>query len=469
MTALNPYDEVSYSSYPYAQTHPDRLATVAELHGLRAPDVATARVLELGCGAAGNLIAMAVGTPGLRAVGIDLATAPIEEGRRIVAEVGLENVELQQGDLTELTHGELGEFDYVIAHGVLAWVPEPVRDALLAACHSHLAADGLAYISYNAHPGGHVRRIMREAGYWYAGDETDPAARAEKAQELYRLLELRRNADDWWGQLLEATIENFSQAPTYRLVHDELAEHWDPIWFHEFAARAARHGLAYVGDADLAHLLPRRLPPTVAPAVASLVGEDRIGQEQITDILRCTFFRQSVVTRDSRTPADRVRAEALRGLSFAARPGETERREGLLGSVLELLRARLPDTLDFQEIRRGVGSDADAVAAALLEGFEAELVMPHAAPLRAVAPGERPRASPLARWQARGELEVTSLAYTSVRMEEPAARLLLTLLDGTRDRAAIRASFAERTGVRLSAEDLDANLQALGRLFLLTA
>ena len=56
---------------------------------------------------------------------------------------------------------------------------------------------------------------------------------------------------------------------------------------------------------------------------------------------------------------------------------------------------------------------------------------------------------------------MTSLAYTNVHMEEPAARLLITLLDGTRDRAAIRAEFAERTGMRLSAEDLDANLSEL--------
>jgi hypothetical protein len=53
-------------------------------------------------------------------------------------------------------------------------------------------------------------------------------------------------------------------------------------------------------------------------------------------------------------------------------------------------------------------------------------------------------------------------------MEEAPARLLLTLLDGTRDRAAIRAEFRERTGVPLSAEDLDANLEALGQLFLLS-
>ena len=94
--------------------------------------------------------------------------------------------------------------------------------------------------------------------------------------------------------------------------------------------------------------------------------------------------------------------------------------------------------------------------------------MPHIAPLRTAAPdAERPVASPLARWLAGQGPDVTSLAYTNVHMEEPAARLLITLLDGTRDRAAIRAEFAERTGMRLSAEDLDANLVELCALFIL--
>ena len=48
-----------------------------------------------------------------------------------------------------------------------------------------------------------------------------------------------------------------------------------------------------------------------------------------------------------------------------------------------------------------------------------------------------------------------------------AAYRFVGLLDGTRTRPAIRAEFGERTGVRLSPEDLDANLDRLGRLFLL--
>jgi hypothetical protein len=54
-----------------------------------------------------------------------------------------------------------------------------------------------------------------------------------------------------------------------------------------------------------------------------------------------------------------------------------------------------------------------------------------------------------------------------VRMEEPAARTLITLLDGTRDRAAIRADLAEAVGVELNENDLERNLVELTRLFLL--
>src|SRR4051812_49367584 len=103
MAARTAYDEVRYSSYPYAQTHPDRLATIAALHGVPAPDPAMARVLELGCGAGANLLAMAVATPGVQAVGIDLAAEPIEEGRRTLEAVGIDNVDLRQGDVNDLT------------------------------------------------------------------------------------------------------------------------------------------------------------------------------------------------------------------------------------------------------------------------------------------------------------------------------------------------------------------------------
>ncbi len=141
---------------------------------------------------------------------------------------------------------------------------------------------------------------------------------------------------------------------------------------------------------------------------------------------------------------------------------------GLVADAFTELDRRRPHAVGFAELRDALNADPDALAAALIDGFRRERLIPHAGPLRAAAePGERPVASPLARWQAAQGPDLTSLAYTTVRMEEPAARLLITLLDGTRDRATIQAELQQRTGLELTGADLDNNLAELAKLFLL--
>jgi SAM-dependent methyltransferase len=463
------YDEVRYSNYPYAQTHPDRLATVAILHGLAAPDPFRARVLEVGCGAAGNLLAMAAATPGIRAVGVDLAASAIEEGRAAVDVVGLTNLELQQGDVRSLTRGELGEFDYIVAHGVYSWIPADAREALLALIASHLSPDGIAYVSYNANPGGYFRRMLRDAGLWHARGIEDPLERAAKAQELYVFLRRQRATEaDMYGQLIERLVPALASGPLYRLVHDDLSEFWEPVWFSDFAGHLDEHGLAFVGEADLSGLRSELMPEDVEPEIWRFAKGDRMAFEQYSDLMIPRVFRQSVIARAGREIAIEPAPENAARLHWAARPNAEPLEVGLVAEAFAELDRLRPRAVAFETLHALVDADAVALGAALLDGFRRERLMPHAGPLSAaVEPGERPEISPLARWQAGRGAELTSLAYQSVRMEEPAARVLIELLDGTRDRDAIRADLRERTGLDLSPEDLEANLAELTRLFLL--
>lgn len=66
------YDEAPHESYAHPQSAPGQLAAVAWAFGLDPPDVTRARVLEIGCAAAGNLIPFAATHPLARTVGIDL-------------------------------------------------------------------------------------------------------------------------------------------------------------------------------------------------------------------------------------------------------------------------------------------------------------------------------------------------------------------------------------------------------------
>jgi SAM-dependent methyltransferase len=464
------YDEVPYSKYPYPQTHPDRLATIATLHGLDPAPPARCRVLELGCGAGGNLIPLAYAAPELEAVGVDLSPSAIADGRTTVEALGLENVELREGDLRELRDGDSGGFDYVVAHGVYAWVDADVRDALLVAIRNQLAPDGVGFVSYNALPGGYLRRMIREMGLWHARGAEDPLARAGAAQELFRFLAEHRVADDPYGTMLARELRRVVGRSLHTLVHDDLGDNTVAVWFSDFVAHARDHDLEFVGESELADLEDDRLPPGVEPAVRELAGDDRVAFEQYSDFLLGRKFRQTLLCREDRAVLDAPTPErmtALRWLSSAVPEGGVP--SGLLPRAIAVLEGVWPDTLAFEDLREQLGVDAGKLSNALLHGFRSGVVEPHVDPPRwSQTPGELPRASALARLQAADAIDLTNLRHENVRMEEDAARRLLRLLDGTRGHDEILAELARGDDpVSLAAEDLERNLETLADLALL--
>src|ERR1700741_241284 len=82
------YDMTPYTSSSFPQSAPGQLAAIAYLFGLETPEVATARVLEIGCAAGGNLIPFAAAHPQARVVGIDLSHVQIDQGRMRVQALG---------------------------------------------------------------------------------------------------------------------------------------------------------------------------------------------------------------------------------------------------------------------------------------------------------------------------------------------------------------------------------------------
>jgi SAM-dependent methyltransferase len=122
MKTLESYDELPYDSLPLPETQPDFLAAMAKLHGFDAPDPAHARILELGCAQGGNLIPLAWRWPEATCVGVELSRVQAEAGADFIRSIGLSNARILHGDLAALPD-DLGEFDFIIAHGVFSWVP----------------------------------------------------------------------------------------------------------------------------------------------------------------------------------------------------------------------------------------------------------------------------------------------------------------------------------------------------------
>ena len=102
---------------PFLQTHPDQLAAVATLFGMRPQPPDRCRVLELGCAGGGNLIPMALALPESRFLGIDLSRRQISTGQALVRKLGLRNIGLQPLSVLDLD-SRFGRFDYIICHGI---------------------------------------------------------------------------------------------------------------------------------------------------------------------------------------------------------------------------------------------------------------------------------------------------------------------------------------------------------------
>jgi SAM-dependent methyltransferase len=445
---------VPYPGQPFAQTHPDRLATVATLFGLQPAPPAACRVLELGCGDGGNLVPMAYVLPGSTFVGIDLSARAIERAAALTGALGLRNVELHRSDLTAVRN--LGTFDYVVAHGVYSWIEPAARDALLAACRAQLAPHGVAYISYDVLPGGHVREITRQMLRWHLRDVEDPNERIAGARGL-----LQAVADAGQSQAEWALQQSDSS-----LYHDELAPHHQAVLFTDFVAHAERHGLSFLAEADVFEMQASALPDELAAA-------DVIDREQYLDFFKNRMFRQTLLCHadvERREPT----TDVVDGMLAAAPvrpvgevgPGEVEFRGPRDASLttdhdgIKRALVRLGETWPGHVPVAVLGGEP--VRETLLRAYLAAFLELHvwAPPLVTVA-SERPVASALARLQAAEGTRITTLRHVSIDVPDELGRRLIGLLDGTRDRAALVRELGR------PADELERSLEGLARIAVL--
>jgi methyltransferase-like protein/2-polyprenyl-3-methyl-5-hydroxy-6-metoxy-1,4-benzoquinol methylase len=520
-TELTSYDEVPYPNYTYPQTHPDRLATLATLFGMQPAPVEHCRALELGCGDGSNLLPMAFGLPESEFVGVDLAAHPIANGNARSAALGLKNIELRRLDLMEIGK-EIGQFDYIMVHGLYSWIPPAARDKILAICRSSLNPQGVAYISYNTYPGCHLREITRQLMLFHTKDVKDSRERIAQGRALIQWLADGQTQSSAYQTFLREVSERFKVKSHGAVFHDDLAEINAPVYFHQFVSHAAEHGLQFLSEADFFESQDYDFPEQLR----HLAEQDRLTREQYLDFLKGRAFRQTLlchheISLDRSVKLDRVRRFYIKSEArpVSAAPDikstsvEEFRRpkEGSISTDFPLAKAALfhlseiyPRSAHFDVLlakacsligqtmsHEDFASDEDArtFAEVMLKTYGAGVIELHLhEPQFVVEPSEYPQASPLARLQAQQGVIITSLFPNTIGLEDDLGRHLLVLLDGTRNRPAVldelrkmidsnveespqdEEAFTERKRfLEALPDDLENQLNHLGRLGLLLA
>jgi len=450
------YDETPYADDPYPSSHPGHIAAVATLAGLTPPPVERSRVLELGCARGGNLIPMAVALQDSEFVGIDSSAGQVAAARAVVDALGLANVTIHERDILELD-ADLGLFDYILCHGTYSWVRRPVQDKILEISAQCLAPAGLVYISYNTYPGWRLREVVRDLMCYRtrAYDRPD-----ERALEARRILDFVADSAALWDRPYASLLREESEYVRGRtdsyLLHDHLEDVNEPVYFHEFLARAEKDGLRFISEVQGSLIALESMPAAVATNLRQFASND-VELEQLIDYVINRKFRQSVLCRTATAAARTVSFEDLARLYVAAPRADFPRsfplrNQRLVGAALDYLARQWPLSIrcgslpSLAAVSKQRGSSIDAARAVndfedlaldLIACYKRKLVeFQTCAPAFVVDISEMPLASRLARYQARVGSIVTNLRHDAGQLNE-FSRTVLCCLDGKHNRNAI--------------------------------
>lgn len=295
------YDNLPYKSYSFPCSHPARLAAVAHLFGLNPPENKKFRMLELGSASGGNLIPLAMFYPEAEVIGVDYSQVQIEQGQKVIKALDLEKrVQLLCQSITEIDK-DIGQFDYIICHGVYSWVPAEVQDAIIATIQNHLKPNGIAYVSYNVYPGWKRLEIIRDMMLYHTRQMSDnkPQERMAQGRAIVEFIRNLSHETSGIRQMIDAPWDGLKDKEDSYLAHEFLEPVNQPCYFLDFAEKLAAHDLTYLADAEPAISFIQNLPEEKVKQLIQASHNSQVMLEQYMDFLYFRQFRKSLIVHQS--------------------------------------------------------------------------------------------------------------------------------------------------------------------------
>lgn len=311
---------IVYPAFFHREQSPVWIAAVATALGHAAPDPATACWCEIGCGQGYGAAVLAAANPGMRLTGIDIDPDHIKVARDRAKAAGLENVDFICGDIRDPALN-IGEYDYIVTHGVLSWVGETVRTAIGDFVAAHLSQNGIAAIHYMSEPGGAAFRAFHEV-FKSVAHRPDPVAEGLQA------LTAMRDAGAGFFQLYPhagQTLDNLLRDDPAYVAHEYLNPVFRPLSFREVAEAFSDRDLGWIGSATPIENIDAVSLPAAAAKVIAPIRETAL-RETMKDMarnqpLRYDLFARPAALLNNHEHLQRLRQWNWRLLPAAPPPG----------------------------------------------------------------------------------------------------------------------------------------------------
>lgn len=305
--------DVPYVASFTPELAPAWLDTVATICGFAAPRHGGRRTwCELGCGPGLAPLVFAATHPRDTFHGIDLMPEHVARGRAMAHDAGLGNLTLHALDFDAACDLDLPPFDYIVAHGVYAWVDDAATASMRRFIHRHLAPGGLVYLSYNAMPGWAADSPFQHLIHALAEHAPGTSlARFDMAAATVQALRAA-GAPSLVASPIASTLDDLRQRryASY-FPHEYLAPAWRPRYVDEVRRDMAAIDLVPVGSATFRDNFDRLVVTTAArQALDAIADPDQ--RELARDFFMAQAFRRDVFGRaPARIDDDARRARLL--------------------------------------------------------------------------------------------------------------------------------------------------------------
>lgn len=286
--------DTAYVAEFYGDHAPTHMNLVAATNGFRPVAVDGAFTwCDYGCGNGLTAAVLAGAYPQAKFYGVDFLPAHIRTAETLAVRMNLDNATFLQRSFTDLKPADLPPLDFAVMHGVLSWIDDKTREAVLDDAAQRLKPGGLLMTGTNAMPGWAAKLPMRNMVYSLSKDSVNSLERA-------------RIGLDWLKRLKDAQVKYFRDNPALAEAVDELErvdprymaheyfnEHLRAFYFAELKAMMEARGLRFAGCARLfLNMVDLAVPKELQDEFRT--AKTRAELEAKRDFIRNETFRRDI-------------------------------------------------------------------------------------------------------------------------------------------------------------------------------
>ena len=131
--------------------------------------------------------------------------------------------------------------------------------------------------------------MLREMVEFHNRDFKDPQQKMQQALTLVKLLSSAVvKGPEIFPQIMRDEHQRWTSRRPEAFFHDELADIYKPLYFHQFMEQAARHDLQFLSEADYFDMIPHGFSANAVEVLDRIKG-DVVLREQYMDFMRGNF------------------------------------------------------------------------------------------------------------------------------------------------------------------------------------